>query len=45
MIWHAEGTDYAWGKPNSISDFLQDIAARVPPEPFSLGRLHPKATR
>jgi hypothetical protein len=21
-----KGVDYAWGKPNSISDFLQEIA-------------------
>jgi hypothetical protein len=31
MIWHTEGTDCTWGKPTSISDFLQDIAARVVP--------------
>jgi hypothetical protein len=32
MIGHGEGTDCSWGKLNSISDFLQDIAAR----PFRL---------
>jgi hypothetical protein len=26
-IRHAEGTNCSWGKLNSISDFLQDIAA------------------
>jgi hypothetical protein len=26
-IWHAEGADCSWGKLNSISDFLQEIAA------------------
>jgi hypothetical protein len=31
MIWHTKGTDCTWGKPTSISDFLQDIAARVVP--------------
>jgi hypothetical protein len=26
-IWRVKGTDCPWGKRNSISDFLQDIAA------------------
>jgi hypothetical protein len=28
-IWRAEGTDCSWGKPNSVSDFLQDISTRA----------------
>jgi hypothetical protein len=28
-IWRAKGTDCSWGKPNSISDFLQDISTRA----------------
>jgi hypothetical protein len=28
-IWHAKRTDCSWGKLTSISDFLQEIAARA----------------
>jgi len=36
-IWHAGGTDCSWGKLNSISDFLQEIAALA----VSFWRYHP----
>jgi hypothetical protein len=40
-------TDCSWRKLNTISDFLQDVAARhkLPPEPVPSGSLHPKAAR
>jgi hypothetical protein len=42
-----QGQDCSWGKLNLISVFLQWIVVRqrLSSEPFSFGRLNPKATR